>query len=368
MLVADQLAHLEAGTEGQVRTLHDGLAKIGWRVELAVLRNSIAIEDRWEGPVRELGIRSLANPLSWWRAMRFASQVRKERFDVVHIFFNDASIILPPILRMWGLKVIVSRRDMGIWYTRWNLPVLRLVRFFVSCVVANSHAVGRLVSAKEGYSDSTVRVIYNGIDLVENEPLPQPSETAAPVIGLVANIRPVKRISDAIAAMKQVTNSHPTAVLEVLGGGDAAPLARQAVDLEIENHVKFAGRVADISSRIANYTICILTSESEGLSNALVEYQAAGRPIVCSDTGGNPEIVEHGESGFLYPVGDSDTLARHLSRLLSDPELRTHLASNARNNCERRFSIEDMLSKYMRLYHEVAGNSFLSSGSVRGAT
>ena len=333
--------------------LHQGLQAAGWHTELAVLRRADSVRPAWPGPVRELGISRMASPVAWWRAWHFARRLRREGYTLAHVYFNDAAVLLPPFLRLAGLKVVVSRRDMGFWYTTGTLGALRLVRRFVDRVVANSQAVADSVALVEGYDAEKITVIYNGVWPAcagDADPVAVP---AKPVIGLVANIRAVKRIEDAVAAFARIAKNHPAAVLEIVGGGDATALMAQAEMLGVGDRVRFAGRVTDVQSRLQQYVFCVLTSESEGLSNAIIEYALAGRAVICSETGGNPELVVHGETGLLYPVRDVEALAMHMDRLLSDPALCEQMGEAGRRRSKRLFAPAGMISAHEALYREL---------------
>jgi L-malate glycosyltransferase len=366
MLVADELRTLQAGTEGQMLVLHQGLQAAGWHSELAVLRGAESVRAAWPGPVRELGITRMTSPVAWWRAWRFARRLRREGFALVHVYFNDAAVLLPPFLRLAGLKVVVSRRDMGFWYTAGTLRALRLVRRFVDRVVANSQAVADSVAVAEGYDSGKITVIYNGVWPVSTDDADPGARPAKPVIGLVANIRPVKRIEDAVAAFARVATNHPAAVLEIVGGGDATALIAQADMLGVGDRVHFAGRVTDVQSRLRQYAFCVLTSESEGLSNAIIEYSLAGRAVICSDTGGNPELVVHGETGLLYPMGDVEALATGMDRLLSDPGLCEQMGRAGRRRSAKLFAPAAMIAAHESLYRQLLG-AHSSGGVIAGA-
>ena len=366
MLIADELRTLQAGTEGQMLVLHKGLQAAGWHSELAVLRGADNVRPTWPGPVREIGITRMASPVAWWRAWRFGRRLRREGYALAHVYFNDAAVLLPPFLRLAGLKVVVSRRDMGFWYTTGTLRALRIVRGFVDRVVANSLAVADSVAVAEGYDSRNITVIYNGVwpvSIGDAYPVARP---AKPVIGLVANIRPVKRIEDAVAAFARIASNHPAAVLEVVGGGDPTALEAEADKLGVGDRVHFAGRVTDVRSRLQQYAFCVLTSESEGLSNAIIEYSLAGRAVICSETGGNPELVVHGETGLLYPMGDVEALAMEMDKLLSDPELCEQMGRAGRRRSTELFAPASMISAHEALYRELLEHRS-SDGVVSGA-
>jgi len=99
--------------------------------------------------------------------------------------------------------------------------------------------------------------------------------------------------------------------------------------------------------------VAVLCSESEGFSNALIEYMQAGRPIICTDTGGNPELVQNGTNGFLVPVGDANALADCLVKLLSDGVLARKLGDAARETVRSTYSHTRMLNEQMACYDQV---------------
>lgn len=356
-LVADQLQHLNAGTEGQLHALFLGLRKVEWEPRLFVLRGAESIRAVWPGPVEEVGIVRMASPRSWWRAWQFARSLRRNGYRLAHLFFNDTSVLLPPFLRLAGVRVVVSRRDMGFWYTRGTLRILRLAGRCVDRVIANSLAVKANVVAAEGIDSRRVDVIYNGVEFEAAGPDALPE---MPVIGLVANIRPVKRIGDAIAALARISDRHPSAMLEVVGRGNTEGLRSQAEALGVADRVRFVGQVENPRTRLVNYMVCLLTSESEGLSNAVIEYLLAGRPVICSDAGGNPELVQHGETGLLFPVGDVEQLAALLDRLLTDEALRLRYGEAGRARAGRLFGPGLMVQRHLQVYRAVLGGKNVS--------
>lgn len=312
--------------------LADRLGREGWEVPLIVLRGSQAARSgAWPGRAEEAGIGSLSSPVSWIRAFVLAVRLRTRGYRLVQLFLNDTALLLPPFMRMLGIKVIISRRDMGIWYTPGRLRLLRLLRPAVNLVIANSRAVAELTCRAEGYDGSEVVVMMNG--LVDDEHASDANNDPArpgKTIGIVANVRPVKRLEDAIKAFSMIASSFPDAELRIVGGGDASGLRALACELGLSDRVVTTGRVQDPGREIARFDVAMLTSESEGLSNALMEYMNAGRPVVCTDAGGNGELVEHGLTGFLCDVGNTDAMAGRLAELLSDPGLRARMGKAGR--------------------------------------
>jgi glycosyltransferase involved in cell wall biosynthesis len=349
-----------AGTEGQLLKLVSNLNRQQFEAELVVFRGSAYLaENHFPVPVNVLGIRRLLSPLSWFHVFRFFLGKRRAGYRLAHIFFNDASIICPPLLKLLGYRVIISRRDMGYWQNRINLLPLRINAHFVDRVVANSCAVRKQTIASEGYAPEVVEVIYNGY-----EPDGRPVSDAGliPMDGmlklvLVANIRPVKRIEDAIHAHARLCRDFPDSVLCIIGDGDNTELRELSAQLGIAGKVRFTGPLHDVPALLPNFDIGLLCSESEGFSNTLIEYLQAGLAVVCSDVGGNPEIIEQGVTGLRYPAGDVGTLAACLLHLAHDADARIALGQAGADKVRTRYGMERLVERHRALYQELAGSA-----------
>jgi glycosyltransferase involved in cell wall biosynthesis len=182
-----------------------------------------------------------------------------------------------------------------------------------------------------------------------------------PVVGIVANLKPIKRIDVLIQAVAVIYKRHPGLRLIVVGQDGPSELGRSMREeledltshLGIHGVVIFTGGVDDPAPYIERFTAAVLCSESEGFSNALIEYMQAGRPVICTDTGGNPELVQDGKNGFLVPVGDVDMLADRLDELLSDSGLAQRLGQAARESVRSSYSHTRMIAEQMACYDEV---------------
>ena len=216
LFILDQFPGPTAGTEGQFWLLFQGLDRERFDPAILLLRSSPFLETvAGDAPVRVLDVQRLRSPRSLWRVLKAVIWARRNKYDVAHIFFNDSSLVFPPLLRLAGIRVIVSRRDLGFWYTPGQLRILRWNRRYVDWIVANCKAVRDAVCQAEHYDPSHVQVIYNG--LVRHPPgLDRAAtrhslgiEAQAQVLAVVANLRPLKRIDDAIRALSLVRQRHP---------------------------------------------------------------------------------------------------------------------------------------------------------------
>ncbi|MPY87935.1 MAG: glycosyltransferase [Luteitalea sp.] len=354
-----------AGTEAQLLQLLKGLDRTRFEPSLIVFRPTPFVQaaDALPCPVSILGIQRLASPRTWTRLLAFARELKRSGVRLVHIFFNDASTIAPPFCRLGGARTVVGRRDMGFWYTPANLRLLRISNRFVDTVVANSEAVKTNVHQREGFPLERTVVLRNGHDPARFHAAPEPHLRERlgigaddPIVGMVANLRPIKRHDDLVRAFALVRRRHPRAHLLLIGEGKAKGQLQSLVnDLALATSVHFLGAVADAIPFIKHLDVCALSSASEGLSNAILEYLGCGKPVVCTRVGGNPELIADGQNGFLVDTGDVATMADRIDCLLSNTVLARTMARRATEAFHEQFTSEHMITAHMDLYDRLLG-------------
>ena len=358
LFIIDYFKNPYAGTEGQLYKLIEGLDKSRYKPCFVVFRNSDYLDNN-EFPISVdvLNLKRLSSPGCLFTLLRYFFRKKKDGYRLAHIYFNDPSIICPPILKLLGYKILISRRDMGYWYTRLNIFLLRINALFVSKVIANSNAVKSITVKYEWYKDSSVEVIYNGYQESNVEESLKPDEIIRAKgevrIILVANIRPIKRIQDAIKAIKVAHDDNDKIALYVLGDGDASHLTALAEDLGINKFIHFLGSRDDVLQLLPEFHIGILCSQSEGFSNTLIEYMQSGLPVICTKVGGNPEIIEHGVNGFLYEAGDTSTLANHVVELAGDGDMRRRMGCLGKEKVNNNYELSKCVQSHQKLYKQL---------------
>ena len=350
-----------AGTEGQFLQLLTNLDRDRFEPHLAVLRPTAFTDSaaRFSCPIRVLNIEKLLSGGSVFKLAKLAALIRTQDIRVVHIFLNDAAIAAPLFCRIGGAHVLVSRRDMGFWYSRGILAALRVSNLFVDRIVANSDAVRKNVHSREHYPLDKIAVCYNGHDPARFDALPEAGfrerlgiGASDPIIGMVANFNPWKRHVDLVHAFARVRQQHPSAHLVLAGAGDLEPARAAAQALGVTPAVHFTGTVADAVPLVKHFAVGVLCSESEGLSNSVIEYMGCAKPTVCTNAGGNSEAVTDGVNGFLVRPGDVDTLAARIGTLLAEPMMREQMGRRARE-AALQFTIRKMADSHMALYDEM---------------
>ena len=336
-----------------------GLDKDKYQPELLILRDD-GFDKNNSFPVHVdiLNIGSISSPGSWIKLFRYFRSKKRNGFYIAHTFFCDSSLICPPILKVLGYNVLISRRDMGYWYTMPNLAWLKMNAFVVDRVTVNSAAVKSITMQREGYPDGKVSVIYNGYqDVGESSSVAVNHEQFREGelrVALVANIRPIKRIYDAIHAVKILSGEFQNIVLYVIGDGDYSQLEHLAGELGVKPVVRFIGPRDDVLKLMPMFDVGILCSESEGFSNTIIEYLQSGLPVVCSSVGGNPEIIENGVNGFLYEKGDFYALAESIAQLARDKDLRVKMGRTGREKVIKNYSLAKYIDRYQRIYEDLS--------------
>ncbi len=348
------------GTERQFLNLLESIDRERFQPEIVVFRGTDYLKesDKYNCSIQVLNIHKILSLRTVLKMLALAKRIRDEEINLVQIYFNDASIIAPLFCRLGGAKVIVSRRDMGFWYTKLKLFCLYISNMFVDQIIANSYAVRTNVNKKEKYNSDKISVIYNGIDENAFKNITVGTFRANygidkndPVIGMVANLDQIKRHADLIKAFSIVVGKYRNARLVFAGEGpEKTSLRDLAVRMNLADRIYFLGNLDNVLSIIADMDVCVLCSESEGLSNAVIEYMGCAKPIICTNTGGNPELITNGYNGYLVDVRDADAIARKLELLLSDYKLMREMGNNGYKRFKNNFGIEKMVQSHMNLY------------------
>lgn len=361
LFISNKLVNPYAGTEGQLLQLIKHLPRDQFEPRLLVLQHSELVDSGGIScRVDVLGHSRLLDPRTWISFWRYARKAASDGVGLAHIYFHDASIFGPPLLRAVGIRSIISRRDMGYWYNRAYLRALRVTGKFAERVVVNSQAVGEVACKEEWIPADKINVIYNGYESTKHSSMTAAADISeikknglGPIVILVANYRPLKRIEDAIRALSLVLEKGGRAQLVIVGSGDWEPLRKLARDLGVAQRVYFPGGRNDVKECLKHGYIGVLCSESEGYSNSIVEYMQASLPTVASDVGGNREAVVDGETGYRYRIGDIEALAEHILTLLNDPCLAKQMGTAGKILADQRHNLQKMISSHVDLYFSV---------------
>jgi len=361
----DSIGH-KAGSEIQLAEIIRRIDRERFDVHLFCLEDS-AVMRRLAGNARVLvlPVHKVLSPNGFQQIGRLRRYIREEAIDIVHTWMIDAMIV--GILASIGSGcpvVLSSRRNLGYAFRPKNLLLYPFLNRFTTRILANSEAVKQVVVHRERMASDRIDVLYNGVDTERFAPrpsrsvLPGPSAvpTDVPVVGVVANLRPVKDHDTFLRAARIVADSIPEAAFLIVGTGPLRDrIAALVESLGLGDRVHFSDGKGDVIDYLQLMDVGCLTSLSEGFSNSILEYMAMGIPVVATDVGGNREAIVHGETGYLVPKGDATALAEHVIALLSDPAMRKRMSRAARRRCEAEFSMETAVLRHEEYYLELAG-------------
>jgi N-acetyl-alpha-D-glucosaminyl L-malate synthase BshA len=197
-----------------------------------------------------------------------------------------------------------------------------------------------------------IDVVYNFVNVETYAPVERKRRERRVLIH-ISNFRPVKRVMDCVRILERVRRDVDAELWMVGDGPDRGSAESLADDLGVSQYVQFLGKQNGIPRLIQDADVLLLPSELESFGLAALEAMACGVPPVATDAGGVPELIRHGETGFLTAVGDLDAQAAAVSRLLSDEPLYERVAASARADAVERFSASRIIPLYERIYEQV---------------
>ena len=299
----------------------------------------------------------LGGSLFGWKSLRtrfnLSRHLRYHRVQVAHAFDFYANLTLIPAARFARVPVVIgSHRQLGDLMTPAQFRAQHAAFRWCDAVVCNSQAAAdRLIAT--GLAADKVAVIGNA--------LPAEAFTAAPPalpkrpgvlrVGMVARMN--HRYKNHLGFLRiaaEVRQRMPNAEFVLVGDGSLRrELENEASSLGLGAAAIFLGDRQDMPAVLASLDVVVLTSDSESLSNVILEAMAARLPVIAFSVGGNSEVV-NGERGALVGAGNENAFANAIHRLLSDAQLREHQGNNARRFVEENFSLDRVRCRYEDLY------------------
>jgi N-acetyl-alpha-D-glucosaminyl L-malate synthase BshA len=171
----------------------------------------------------------------------------------------------------------------------------------------------------------------------------------------ISNFRPVKRVMDVVEILYRVNRQIPTRLLFVGEGPELSKVMSRVKELGLMDRVIFCGKQDDVAQIISLADVMLLPSEKESFGLVALEAMACGVPTVGSDTGGIPELITHGETGFLEAVGDVEHMAEDVLKLLRDAELYQRVSKACLFRAQVYFCNDVITSQYEQIYYRVLG-------------
>jgi glycosyltransferase involved in cell wall biosynthesis len=290
--------------------------------------------------------------------------IKKRNIKLVHAHEFVTDFYGSLAARLTGIPAIGTIHGKGYFTEKWRRKIaFKAAIAMCSRMIAVSDDLrSYLIGELNLKNTDKILTLHNGIDLQKYSARDSSDKLRAQlslkphtlIAGTTGSLHPVKGMHFLLLAMEQVIKRIPNFKLIIAGTGDLEQdLKQQAICLGIEKNVLFLGFRSDIPDLLNLFDIYVCSSISEGLSLSILEAMATGKPVVATEVGGNHELINPDENGFLVPPADPAALAKKIIILAENRELRERLGRNGRAMVETKFSLEKMITEYQILYEKL---------------
>jgi len=287
--------------------------------------------------------------------LKFFNIAKSYRPDVIHVWGNLPAIYAIPAKLFLKIPMINSQITDAPEFFKDSVLNHNLTFPFSDRIIANSMAGLKAYKAPKNKST----VIYNGFDQSRLNNL-EAKDTIREsfkidtkyVVGMVATFSELKDYETYIHSANQVLSKNKEVTFLCIGSGDDGRY-KKLVKKEYVNKVLFLGKQNQVESIMNLCDIGVLATFTEGISNALLEFSALGKPVITNFGGGNIEIVNQGVTGYLVNQRSPGEMAEKIEILLNNEKMRTNLGEEARKLISYKFSIEQMINGFITEYAKV---------------
>lgn len=308
-------------------------------------------------------------PYSLALATKMVEVARHSRLDVMHVHYaipNAVSAVLarqivapqplPVVTTLHGTDVTLIGNDPNyIETTRWG--------------IVQSDAVTAVSAWLRGTTEQQLG-IQSPIDVVPNFIDPQRFEQARSSPGArrwakpgervlvhISNFRPLKRVIDVVDVFLRLRQEVPCRLLMVGDGPERGRVEQRCRDCDACNSITFVGSLPLIEEVLVGADLFFLPSETESFGLAALEALSCEVPVIATAVGGLPEVVVHGENGFLHPIGDVEGMAASALRLLKDEPMRKAFGESGRRRALEVYSQAAIVAQYRSIYERVVAKA-----------
>jgi glycosyltransferase involved in cell wall biosynthesis/peptidoglycan/xylan/chitin deacetylase (PgdA/CDA1 family) len=357
-----------AGAEKNLFDVMTGLDKKRYRpILLCIHRGDLAQVLVQKGiEAKDLRIKRIYSFHAFIKAIAIFKFIKKNNIKIIVTYHESSDFFGSIIGKLSGVPVIISsRRDMGFNLKKRHILFYKLINPLFDMVLTVSDAVKNEIFSKQNILWHKCVTLYNGVKISD---FPQDIDKGIvkkslgldnnrPVVGILAGIRPIKGHKYFLEAASLILKEYPETYFLIVGWPDDKIYYKQLKDLtkqlKIGERVLFVGGRSDTAKILSITDISVLSSLSEGFSNAVIESMAAGKPVVATNVGGTTEAVVDGETGFLVPPYNAKALADAILRLLRNKKMAEDMGKKGRRLAEEKFSLNIMIEQLQHLYESL---------------
>ncbi|WP_281975482.1 N-acetyl-alpha-D-glucosaminyl L-malate synthase BshA [Halobacillus litoralis] len=298
-------------------------------------------------------------------AAKMAEVINREELDILHVHYampHAVCAILAKQMCERDVKIITTLHGTDITVLGIDSSLKQMIKFGIEQsdrVTAVSHSLVEQTKDRL-QTERSIDVIYNFVD--EREYHRKPDLDLKSHYGIkeedavlihISNFRRVKRVPDVIRTFADVAQELPAKLLLVGDGPEYSECHQLVHDLGLEDQVLFLGKQENVSELLSISDLKLLLSEKESFGLVLLEAMACGVPCIGTNVGGIPEVIDHGETGYIAELGNIEQTAYFAKKILQDKELHKSMADQAKRTVNDKFATETILSEYEKLYDQV---------------
>ncbi|MDO3409637.1 N-acetyl-alpha-D-glucosaminyl L-malate synthase BshA [Saccharibacillus sp. CPCC 101409] len=299
-------------------------------------------------------------------ASKMAQVVKREKLDILHVHYAVPHAVCAYLAKQMvgeDLKIVTTLHGTDITVLGQDVTLKDLIGLAINRSDAVTAVSADLIRQTREALDITrdIDLTYNFIDkrvYYPREVAGLRGDFAAPdekILMHISNFRPVKRVPDVIDVFHRVNREMPAKLLLVGEGPDMPKVQSKIRELGLEDKIHFLGKQDEIAQVISLADILLLPSEKESFGLVALEAMACGVPTVGSEAGGIPELVEHGVTGYLAPIGDTEAMARYAAELLRDGSKRARMREACLERAHTKFCDKKITREYEEIYYRVLG-------------
>ena len=312
------------------------------------------------------------SPYTLSLAVKMLEVFESESLDILHVHYAIPHSVSALLARQMAaprrLPLITTLHGTDITLVGNNPNFLPITRYSIEQsdgVTSISHYLYRR-TLEEFAVKHPIEIIPNFVncDLYCRKPNPalraEWAPDGEPILMHLSNFRPVKRILDAIEIFAIVREKMPAKLVMIGDGPDRAPAEALARTRGVEKDVLFLGKQNEIREKLGQADVFLLPSELESFGLAALEAMACEVPVIATNAGGVPEVVEHGVDGYLVEPGDVTSAAQYAIEILSRADRGREMGKLARINARKKFCANDVIPLYERYYQRVLESSLVA--------
>lgn len=299
-------------------------------------------------------------------AAKMAEVIDREQLDILHVHYampHAISAILARDIADHPVKIITTLHGTDITVLGYDPTFKKMIKHGIEQSNAVTAVSQNLVDLTKETLDvhKDLRVIYNFVNEDKYHRIDMPSlkeqygiSEEEKVIVHISNFRKVKRIEDVIHTFFNVLREVDAKLLLIGDGPESSKISELVTSLGIEENVLFLGKQKRVEELLSIADLKLLTSQKESFGLVLLEAMACGVPCIGTKVGGIPEVIDHGETGYLIELGDTTQAANYAVQLLQNDEMHRAFAARALQTVHERFHSSTIVEQYIDLYEQIS--------------